>query len=83
MRGHRNFILSTGCDLPEDTPFANLDAFMSAGMGLPLGVRPHEKKALVVDKPEILKKLASTWLSGQRQSDSGRVNLEETGSGIL
>ena len=25
--GHRNFVPSTGCDLPPGTPLANLDAF--------------------------------------------------------
>ena len=30
MRPFRNFILSTGCDLPSDTPLANIDAFMKA-----------------------------------------------------
>lgn len=31
MRPHRNFILSTGCDLPPDTPLENIGAFMEAG----------------------------------------------------
>jgi uroporphyrinogen decarboxylase len=31
MDGARNFILSTGCDLPLDTPQANIAAFMAAG----------------------------------------------------
>jgi len=31
MRDFPNFILSTGCDLPPETPFENIDAFMSAG----------------------------------------------------
>lgn len=31
MAKHSNFILSTGCDLPYETPDANIDAFMSEG----------------------------------------------------
>jgi len=31
MRLHPNFILSTGCDLPQETPFENIRAFMDAG----------------------------------------------------
>ncbi|MEW5735383.1 MAG: uroporphyrinogen decarboxylase family protein [Thermodesulfobacteriota bacterium] len=30
MKGRKGFILSSGCDLPLETPFANLDAFLSA-----------------------------------------------------
>lgn len=30
---HRHFVLSSGCDLPPGTPFANLDAFYSAPVG--------------------------------------------------
>jgi uroporphyrinogen decarboxylase len=31
MRPHRNFILSTGCDIPYEAPFPNIDAFMKEG----------------------------------------------------
>jgi len=31
MRHYSNFILSTGCDLPPDTPLENIAAFMQAG----------------------------------------------------
>ncbi|MFZ4616113.1 MAG: uroporphyrinogen decarboxylase family protein, partial [Rectinemataceae bacterium] len=31
MRPWPNFILSTGCDLPQETPLANIEAFMNAG----------------------------------------------------
>lgn len=31
MRGHPNFVLSTGCDLPQDVPDENIRAFMRAG----------------------------------------------------
>ncbi len=31
MRPWPNFILSTGCDLPQETPLANIEAFMKAG----------------------------------------------------
>lgn len=31
MEPHPNFILSTGCDLPQETPLENIAAFMEAG----------------------------------------------------
>lgn len=31
MADYPNFILSTGCDLPQETPLENIDAFMNAG----------------------------------------------------
>jgi uroporphyrinogen decarboxylase len=31
MASHPNFVLSTGCDLPQETPVANIRAFMEAG----------------------------------------------------
>ncbi len=31
MEPYPNFILGTGCDLPQDTPFENIKAFMNAG----------------------------------------------------
>lgn len=34
MRGHQNFILSTGCDLPPETPLDNIAAFIKAGRNL-------------------------------------------------
>ena len=34
MHGHENFVLSTGCDLPMDTPLDNIDAFMEVGRQL-------------------------------------------------
>ena len=30
MRGHPNFVLSSGCDIPPQTPLANVDAFFGA-----------------------------------------------------
>jgi len=27
VSGHSNFVLSTGCDLPAETPDANIEAF--------------------------------------------------------
>jgi uroporphyrinogen decarboxylase len=33
MRAYPNFILSTGCDLPQETPLENIEAFMRAGRG--------------------------------------------------
>jgi uroporphyrinogen decarboxylase len=29
-KGHRGFVISSGCDVPPDTPLANLDAFFAA-----------------------------------------------------
>ena len=34
MKSHRNFILSSGCDLPLETPDENLTAFMETARGL-------------------------------------------------
>ena len=31
MESYPNFILSTGCDLPQETPYENIKAFMDAG----------------------------------------------------
>lgn len=31
MKSYPNFALSTGCDLPQETPLDNIDAFMKAG----------------------------------------------------
>lgn len=31
MDGYPNFVLSTGCDLPQETPIENIHAFMKAG----------------------------------------------------
>jgi uroporphyrinogen decarboxylase len=31
MAPYDNFILSTGCDLPQETPLANIAAFMETG----------------------------------------------------
>ena len=31
MSAHENFILATGCDVPADVPFENIEAFMAAG----------------------------------------------------
>ena len=33
MSGYGNFVLSTGCDLPQETPADNISAFMKAGRG--------------------------------------------------
>jgi len=33
MRDFPSFILSTGCDLPQDVPLENIDAFFQAGRG--------------------------------------------------
>ena len=32
--GHRNFVLSSGCDLPPNTPLQNLDAFFAAAKSI-------------------------------------------------
>jgi len=37
MEPYPNFILSTGCDLPQETPFENISAFMNAGKGYKIG----------------------------------------------
>jgi len=30
MKGARNFVLSSGCDIPINTPLENIEAFMKA-----------------------------------------------------
>lgn len=34
MKGIKNFILSSGCDLPKDTPLENIEAFITTGKNL-------------------------------------------------
>lgn len=41
MGTHPNFVLSTGCDLPQETPLANIEAFMEVGRE---ERRPAERK---------------------------------------
>ncbi|NDJ76968.1 MAG: hypothetical protein GYB65_11995 [Chloroflexi bacterium] len=38
MKPYGNFILSTGCDLPPETPLENIKALMDAGRGVALSV---------------------------------------------
>lgn len=33
MDSYSNFVLSSGCDLPQETPIENIHAFMRAGRG--------------------------------------------------
>jgi len=66
MAPHRNFVLSTGCDLPPETPLANIQAFMDAGHGRPLGatpeVAPEAGLSIVKAHPEaIMAAIESTW----------------------
>jgi uroporphyrinogen decarboxylase len=42
MKPYPNFILSTGCDLPPETPLVNIKAFMDAGRGIELSVAASE-----------------------------------------
>lgn len=37
MEPYPNFVLSTGCDLPQETPFENIRAFMNTGRGYRIG----------------------------------------------
>ena len=37
MEPYPNFILSTGCDLPQEVPFENISAFMNAGRNYRIG----------------------------------------------
>ncbi|MBO5768749.1 MAG: methylcobamide--CoM methyltransferase, partial [Bacteroidales bacterium] len=30
MKPYNNFVISSGCDLPPEVPFANIDAFFQA-----------------------------------------------------
>ncbi len=59
MQPFRNFILSSGCDLPPETPLENIKAFMNAGRQTELSVdineyvRPHV--ALFGERPAWLR----------------------------
>ena len=44
MASYPNFVLSTGCDLPQETPLENIHAFMQAG-------RRHRAKPFTFDEP--------------------------------
>lgn len=37
MNNYENYILSTGCDLPQEVPLENIDAFVSAGRKFRIG----------------------------------------------
>lgn len=37
MEPYPNFVLSTGCDLPQETPFENISAFMNTGRNYRIG----------------------------------------------
>ncbi|MBN1202285.1 MAG: uroporphyrinogen decarboxylase family protein [Anaerolineae bacterium] len=66
MAPYPNFILSTGCDLPPETPLANIQAFMDAGRGRPLceredGCIPLDE-TLFKERPEkILSTIVEAW----------------------
>jgi uroporphyrinogen decarboxylase len=65
MKPHRNFILSTGCDLPLETPLDNIKAFMDAGRGLPLDLSDgdHGEAELEQDLPqEIRASIGRGWV---------------------
>jgi uroporphyrinogen decarboxylase len=49
-----NFILSTGCDLPPDTPLENIKAMMNAGRGQALSAEIDSSQVLKVDEDRIL-----------------------------
>lgn len=66
MKPYRNFVLSTGCDLPPETPLANIQAFMDAGRGRPLTTdadrEPEAALAMIKERPEaILATIESGW----------------------
>jgi len=39
MEPYSNFVLSTGCDLPQETPLENISAFLNTGRGYRIGGR--------------------------------------------
>lgn len=57
MKPYPNFMLSTGCDLPPETPLSNIKAFMDAGRGRPLQVEasPPPDLSLFEDRPAWLR----------------------------
>ena len=67
MRPFSNFILSTGCDLPPETPLENIQAFMDAARGRPLDVSAqgwrHEVSPVMKDPLErILADIERGWV---------------------
>lgn len=64
MAPYPNFVLSTGCDLPPETPLANIQAFMNAGRGIPLGEPngTYHNGELFTDQPEsVISAIAQAW----------------------
>ncbi len=65
MAPYPNFVLSTGCDLPPETPLANIQAFMEAGKGLPFGATestvPDDAAVFKGHAESILATLGGTW----------------------
>lgn len=58
MEPFPNFILSTGCDLPENTPLDNIQAFINAGRGLPFDSTAGPDGVLKQSRPRILEELS-------------------------
>ena len=66
MNPYHNFVLSTGCDLPPETPLANIQAFMDAGRGRPLTADSDQSTeamlAITKERPEtIMSIIESAW----------------------
>lgn len=62
MRPYPNFVLSTGCDLPPETPLANIQAFMEAGRGLPLGsMAEDEASNEATDVDPVIAAIVNAW----------------------
>lgn len=42
MEPYSNFVLSTGCDLPQETPFENIEAFIKTGRNYRIGDKIYD-----------------------------------------
>ena len=73
MAPYPNFILSTGCDLPQETPLANIQAFMDAGRGRPLGHPTGDLTSM----PSVLKEAPEEILAAlESPCDCGRMTRD-------
>jgi uroporphyrinogen decarboxylase len=64
MAPYSNFVLSTGCDLPPETPLGNIQAFMDAGRGRPLDIHAKTEGlggVMKQEPEEILSTLVDPW----------------------
>ncbi len=66
MAPYPNFVLSTACDLPADTPLENIHAMMDAARGVPAGAEHHGRSERATEGVgDMLREHASILLNSQ------------------